>query len=81
MTEDLAQLLKNLKLRRIHEVYEEQLRAAEKGDISCSGSAGNGEGAFSVSVDSALRAGIFKAWGSISPMAFGEREREASAPV
>lgn len=33
MTEDLEQLLKNLKLRRIHEVYDEQLRAAEKGDI------------------------------------------------
>jgi DNA replication protein DnaC len=36
MTEDLEQLLKNLKLRRIHEVYDEQLRAAEKGDISYS---------------------------------------------
>jgi hypothetical protein len=32
MTDDLEQLLKNLKLRRMHEVYDEQLRAAEKGD-------------------------------------------------
>jgi DNA replication protein DnaC len=36
MTDDLEQLLKNLKLRRMHEVYDEQLRAAEKGDISYS---------------------------------------------
>ena len=28
MTEDLEQLLKNLKLRRILEIYDEQLRAA-----------------------------------------------------
>jgi hypothetical protein len=28
MTEELEQLLKNLKLRRILEIYEEQLRAA-----------------------------------------------------
>src|SRR5919197_2890018 len=34
MTEELEQLLKNLKLRRIVEIYEEQLRAADKGDIS-----------------------------------------------
>ena len=33
MTEDLEQLLKNLKLRRILEIYDEQLRAAEKDDI------------------------------------------------
>src|SRR3982074_2816251 len=36
MTEELEQLLKNLKLRRILEIYEEQLRAADKDDISCS---------------------------------------------
>src|ERR1700684_121059 len=36
MTEELDQLLKNLKLRRILEIYDEQLRAAEKDDISYS---------------------------------------------
>src|ERR1022692_4529165 len=36
MTEELQQLLKNLKLRRIVEVYDEQLRAAEKEDVSYS---------------------------------------------
>jgi DNA replication protein DnaC len=36
MTEDLEQLLKNLKLRRIVEIYDEQLRAADKDDISYS---------------------------------------------
>jgi DNA replication protein DnaC len=36
MTEELEQLLKNLKLRRMREVYEEQLRAAEKDDVSYS---------------------------------------------
>jgi hypothetical protein len=36
MTEELEQLLKNLKLRRILEIYDEQLRAADKDDISCS---------------------------------------------
>jgi DNA replication protein DnaC len=36
MTEELEQLLKNLKLRRILETYDEQLRAADKGDISYS---------------------------------------------
>jgi hypothetical protein len=34
MTEELDQLLKNLKLRRILEIYDEQLRAADKDDIS-----------------------------------------------
>ena len=34
MSEELEQLLKNLKLRRILEIYEEQLRAADKSDIS-----------------------------------------------
>src|SRR5262250_3623739 len=34
MTEELEQLLKNLKLRRMLEIYEEQLRTAEKQDIS-----------------------------------------------
>ena len=34
MTEELEQLLKNLKLRRILEIYEDQLRAADKDDIS-----------------------------------------------
>ena len=36
MTEELEQLLKNLKLRRILEIYDEQLRAADQGDISYS---------------------------------------------
>src|SRR5215470_11264207 len=34
MTEELEQLLKNLKLRRVLEIYEEQLRAADKDDIT-----------------------------------------------
>jgi DNA replication protein DnaC len=36
MSEELEQLLKNLKLRRILDVYDEQLRAAEKADVSYS---------------------------------------------
>src|SRR5437879_13765982 len=36
MSEELEQLLKNLKLRRILEIYDEQLRADDKGDISYS---------------------------------------------
>lgn len=36
MTEDLQQLLDNLKLRRIRDIYEEQLRTAEKEDVSYS---------------------------------------------
>src|SRR5437773_5005936 len=36
MTEELEQLLKNLKLRRMLSVYDEQLRAAEKADVSYS---------------------------------------------
>src|SRR5471030_2382516 len=36
MTEELEQLLKNLKLRRMLEIYDEQLRAADKDDISYS---------------------------------------------
>jgi DNA replication protein DnaC len=36
MTEELEQLLKNLKLRRILEIYDEQLRSAEQDDISYS---------------------------------------------
>lgn len=36
MTEELEQLLKNLKLRRILDIYEEQLRAAEKQDVTYS---------------------------------------------
>jgi DNA replication protein DnaC len=36
MTEELDQLLKNLKLGRIREIYDEQLRAAEKEDVSYS---------------------------------------------
>ena len=36
MTDDVEQLLKNLKLRRVLEVYDEQLRAAEKEDVSYS---------------------------------------------
>ena len=34
MNEELDQLLKNLKLRRILDIYEEQLRGAEKEDVS-----------------------------------------------
>jgi hypothetical protein len=34
MTEELEQLLKNLKLRRMLEVYDEQLQAADKEDVS-----------------------------------------------
>jgi DNA replication protein DnaC len=36
MTEELEQLLKNLQLRRMLSVYDEQLRAAEKADVSYS---------------------------------------------
>jgi DNA replication protein DnaC len=36
MTEELEQLLKNLRLRRVLEVYNEQLKAAEKEDVSYS---------------------------------------------
>ena len=36
MTEELEQLLKNLKLRRMLNVYDEQLRAAEKAQVSYS---------------------------------------------
>ena len=36
MTEELQQLLKNLKLKRILEIYDEQLRVADKDDISYS---------------------------------------------
>jgi hypothetical protein len=36
MTEELEQLLKNLKLRRMLSVYDEQLRAAEKADVTYS---------------------------------------------
>src|SRR5882762_10673219 len=36
MTEDLEQLMKNLKLRRMLGVYDEQLRAAEKSQVSYS---------------------------------------------
>ena len=36
MTEDLEQLLKNLRLRRILEIYDEQLRAGEKEDVTYS---------------------------------------------
>ena len=34
INEELEQLLKNLKLRRILDIYDEQLRAAEKEDTS-----------------------------------------------
>ena len=37
---------------------------------NCAGSAGTGERALRVSVDAALRAGIFKASGSFDPMGF-----------
>ena len=36
MTEDLEQLLKNLRLQRILDTYDEQLRAGEKEDVSYS---------------------------------------------
>jgi DNA replication protein DnaC len=36
INEELEQLLKNLKLRRILDIYDEQLRAAEKEDVSYS---------------------------------------------
>src|SRR5215831_15845081 len=36
MTEELDQLLHNLKLRRMRDIYEEQLRAAEKQDVTYS---------------------------------------------
>ena len=36
MTEEVEQLLKNLKLGRMLNVYDEQLRAAEKGDLTYS---------------------------------------------
>ena len=36
MTEELEQLLKNLRLRRILEIYYEQLRAAEKEEVAYS---------------------------------------------
>jgi hypothetical protein len=39
MTEELEQLLKNLKLRRILGVYDEQLRAAESPSVSFSSAA------------------------------------------
>ena len=34
--DELEQLLKNLKLRRILDIYDEQLRAAEKEDVTYS---------------------------------------------
>ena len=43
MTEELEQLLKNLKLRRILEISDEQLRAAEKEDVTPQ-SVGSGHG-------------------------------------
>ena len=36
MTDELEQLLKNLHLRRVLEIYDEQLRAAEKEDVTYS---------------------------------------------
>ncbi len=36
MTEELEQLLKNLKLKRLLSIYDEQLRAAEKQDVTYS---------------------------------------------
>ena len=34
MSEELEQLLKNLRLGRVLEIYEEQMRAAEKEDVT-----------------------------------------------
>ena len=36
MTEELEQLLKNLRLRRMLEIYDEQLRTADQEDVSYS---------------------------------------------
>ena len=47
--------------------------------IQCPGSAGNGEGAFSVSEYAALRAGIFKASGSTDPIKLGKGAEPCSA--
>ena len=49
------------------DLTEEQKQAIIS-EHPCAGSAGTGERAFSVSEYSALRAGIFKASGSIDPM-------------
>ena len=65
MTEELEQLLKNLKLRRMLSVYDEQLRAAEKAQISYS----------------ELVAGLFRAqWHERQDSALEWRIRRASLP-
>ena len=53
--------------------------ASDESGRWCAGSAGTGERALRVSVDAALRAGIFKASGSIDPIGFGD-ERERGLP-
>ena len=60
-----------------HFMYPGNVSWTEEGHVfSCAGSAGTGERALRVSVDAALRAGIFKASGSFDPMGFwDERER------
>ena len=55
------------------------VRGLSADSCSCAGSAGTGERALRVSVDAALRAGIFKASGSIDPIGFGD-ERERGLP-
>lgn len=44
--------------------------------VGCAGSAESGERALRVSVDAALRAGIFKASGSFDPMGLGDGRRK-----
>ena len=59
--------------------YRLAAKHPERVDSLCAGSAGTGERALRVSVDAALRAGIFKASGSIDPIGFGD-ERERGLP-
>ena len=57
MIEELEQLLKNLKLRRMLEVYDEQLRAAEKDDVTLLG-VRRAPGARAVACAAGGRAGV-----------------------
>ena len=61
------------------EVFFDPLPTFGHALLVCAGSAGTGERALHVSVDAALRAGIFKASGSIDPIGFGD-ERERGLP-
>ena len=62
-----------------HYTRFDQVNALVSASEACAGSAGTGERALRVSVDAALRAGIFKASGSIDPIGFGD-ERERGLP-